>query len=119
MKADSEIASIALAFGCSADEARTAEYLGDSVYATHDGCQIWLRTFNGISVSNSIALEPEVVAELESYVEAFRNRPQTRITRTATCGECGGSGKRRIDGNDNITCPDCGGKGEWEEQVNG
>lgn len=75
MKSESEIAHIARSFGCSIEEAKTAEYLGDSVYATHDGYQVWLRTFNGIRVVDAIALEPTVLAELESYVEAFRSRP--------------------------------------------
>lgn len=38
-------------------------YLGDGVYASHDGFQFWLKTQSGMS----IALEPQVVAKLKAY----------------------------------------------------
>ena len=43
------------------------EYLGDGVYASFDGYQIWLRTprENG---DHTIALEPEVLRALKEYV---------------------------------------------------
>lgn len=41
------------------------EYLGDSVYASFDGYQIWLSTLNG----NRIAIEPKVWANLLKYRE--------------------------------------------------
>ena len=42
-------------------------YLGDAVYATHDGYHIWISTENGVAVTNSIALEPTVLAALDEY----------------------------------------------------
>jgi hypothetical protein len=36
---------------------------------------IWLTTENGISVTNQIALEPEVYARLVEYVDRLRARP--------------------------------------------
>lgn len=43
-------------------------YLGDGVYASFDGYQIWLRTLEG----NSIALEPSVYHALIDYAERLR-----------------------------------------------
>lgn len=49
-------------------------YLGDAVYAEYDGNSIILTTENGISASNTIYMEPEVLSELEKYVERLRRR---------------------------------------------
>lgn len=47
----------------------TAEiYLGDGVYARHDGFQIWLWTSDGVHRSSSIALEPNVIVSLAAYI---------------------------------------------------
>jgi hypothetical protein len=43
-------------------------YLGDGVYASFDGYQIWLDT-RGQHPKNSIALEPSVLQALEEYVK--------------------------------------------------
>ena len=50
------------------DQLKDSTYLGDAVYATFDGYQIWLHTSNGIEVTNSIALEPAVYDALVRYV---------------------------------------------------
>lgn len=42
-------------------------YLGDAVYASHDGYQIWLRTGDGND--QRIALEPQVLAALIDYAK--------------------------------------------------
>ena len=42
-------------------------YLGDGVYASFDGFQMWLETSNGIEITNSIALEPFVWQALLEY----------------------------------------------------
>lgn len=56
-------------------ERRDPTYLGDGVYAAHDGCQIWLRTDNadwyhpnprGVA---DIALEPDVLVALVRYAK--------------------------------------------------
>lgn len=49
--------------------ATTKRYLGDSVYATFDGYNIWLTTENGLlnDPSNLIALEPQVIGALLRY----------------------------------------------------
>jgi hypothetical protein len=45
------------------------EYLGDAVYAEFDRFgRIILTTEDGISVTNRIVLEPEVLAAFEDYV---------------------------------------------------
>lgn len=43
-------------------------YLGDGVYAKHDGYQIWLWTSDGVHSSSGIALEPNVIMALCSFV---------------------------------------------------
>jgi len=50
------------------------EYLGDSVYAEWDGLGVILTTENGMGPSNRIVLEPEVLAELDSYLARLRQR---------------------------------------------
>ena len=45
------------------------EYLGDGVYARFDGFQVWLTAENGISVTDEIALEPDVFTSLTRYFE--------------------------------------------------
>ena len=46
---------------------REQVYLGDGLYASFDGYQIWLRTSDGLSVTNTIALEPQVMKALSDY----------------------------------------------------
>ena len=46
-----------------------ARYLGDRVYAQHDGFQFWLYTFDGYKITNQIALEPEVAASFIAYTK--------------------------------------------------
>jgi len=43
-------------------------YLGDGVYVDFDGYQIVLTTEDGISVTNTIYLEPNIYASLVAYV---------------------------------------------------
>ena len=45
------------------------EYIGDGIYASFDGYQIWLRTSDGIRYTNEIALEPSVFNALIDYQE--------------------------------------------------
>lgn len=42
-------------------------YIGDGVYASFDGYQIILETQNGHETTNRIALENEVLQELDQY----------------------------------------------------
>jgi hypothetical protein len=43
-------------------------YIGDGVYAEYDGYNVWIYTSNGIEESIKIALEPEVLANLNNFV---------------------------------------------------
>ena len=45
-------------------------YLGDGVYAEFDGYGIKLTTENGVEVSNSIYVEPEVLRALVKFADA-------------------------------------------------
>ena len=49
-------------------------YLGDSVYAELKNGGIWLTTENGLPTdpSNKIFLEPEVLRELNDFVQSLR-----------------------------------------------
>ena len=49
-----------------------SEYIGDGVYAHKDKFgQLWVFTYNGINVTNSICLENEV---MESLIRFYNNR---------------------------------------------
>lgn len=52
----------------SREEAMTHEYLGDGVYATHDGEQVWLRTLEGAR----IALDRHALDALQGYRSGAR-----------------------------------------------
>jgi hypothetical protein len=47
-------------------------YLGDGVYASYDGYQIWLAVNH--HENNVVALEPEVFANLCKYVEMLKEK---------------------------------------------
>ncbi len=54
------------------------ECIGDAVYVDINDCgQIVLTTEDGISISNTIYLEPEVYGSLERYIEAARQVAQS------------------------------------------
>ncbi len=42
-------------------------YLGDGVYASFDGYQVWIWTSNGLRLSERIALEPSVLEALNRF----------------------------------------------------
>ena len=50
----------------------TKRYLGDSVYAEHDGYGITLTTENGAGPSNTIYLEPQVFHALTDWLNHLR-----------------------------------------------
>ena len=54
----------------SGDRQRPKVYLGDSVYAEHDGYGVILTTENGLPTdpSNTIYLEPSVLEQLRLFV---------------------------------------------------
>jgi len=43
------------------------EYIGDAVYVGKDGWQVWLVTYNGMNITNKIALEPEVLQAFDLW----------------------------------------------------
>jgi hypothetical protein len=49
-------------------------YLGDGVYANTDGYHVTITTENGISTTNTIHLDPEVMAALVSYQESLKSK---------------------------------------------
>lgn len=54
----------------------TKQYLGDGVYVDSNYGSIVLTTENGISVTNTIVLEPEVWDALKEYVYQARKELQ-------------------------------------------
>ena len=49
-------------------------YIGDGLYASFDGTQIWLQAYDGINVYNEVALEPHTLANFEEYVKELRHK---------------------------------------------
>ena len=47
-------------------------YIGDGVYAHHDGDQLVIETSNGIVVRDRIALDEHVLFALQEYAQYFR-----------------------------------------------
>lgn len=48
----------------------TKTYLGDGLYASHDGFQVKLTAENGVTATNTVYLEPEVVLALVKFLRA-------------------------------------------------
>ena len=61
------------------NDRRDPTYLGDGVYAAHDGNSIWLRANNadwyGLAMYGDIALEPGVLLGLIEYAERMGYLP--------------------------------------------
>lgn len=58
-------------------------YLGDGVYVDWDGYGLVLTTENGIAVTNTIVLEPDVYTALAAYVDRYvTHGSQTEATET-------------------------------------
>lgn len=55
-------------------------YLGDGVYVDYNGFGIILTTENGIETTNTIFLEPEVIAALDRYRERLERIAQQART---------------------------------------
>lgn len=49
------------------------EYIGDGVYAEASYGDLWLTTENGMEVTNSICLEPAVLAALLGFIERLKD----------------------------------------------
>jgi hypothetical protein len=54
------------------NEPYPSTYLGDGVYASHDGYQIWLAVNH--HENNVVALEPRVLAHLVQYAESLKEK---------------------------------------------
>ena len=48
-------------------------HIGDGVYASFDGGHVWLRTERDGGVIHEIALDPDVLRELETYCRMHFN----------------------------------------------
>lgn len=55
------------------------EYLGDGVYADFDGYHVVLYTHNGISRTNTICLEPEVVTKFADYYGRLERKLEAQL----------------------------------------
>lgn len=54
------------------NELKGSVYIGDAVFVSFDGYQIWLKTSNGLAVTNQIALPPDQIKGLFQFVESLR-----------------------------------------------
>ena len=64
-------------------------YIGDGVYAGHDGYQITLETSDGISVTNQIGLDSATVQGFKRYLEYAQEFYKDDQHRVGTgCEEC-------------------------------
>jgi hypothetical protein len=43
-------------------------YLGDGLYATYDGYQLWLIAYNGIEILNRVALDEHTYAAMLDFI---------------------------------------------------
>lgn len=50
-------------------DTKDATYLGDGLYVTHDGFQIWLFAANGAGVTDRVALEPAVLERFQKWLK--------------------------------------------------
>ena len=51
------------------DHWRDRQYLGDGVYAAHDGYQVWVCATDGVRSTPKVALERETLVSLLSYAQ--------------------------------------------------
>lgn len=57
------------------DRFQNVQYLGDAVYAGHDGYQVWIWTSDGENESMAIALERNTLGALASYAQRLGLMP--------------------------------------------
>lgn len=50
-------------------------YLGDGLYADFDGYQVRLFAHNGVSDTNEVFLEPDVLSAFLRYVDSLKGGP--------------------------------------------
>lgn len=58
------------------------KYLGDGVFADHDGWNVILTAEDGIRATDTIYLEPEVLAALRTYADRMRQLQKDEVART-------------------------------------
>lgn len=58
------------------------KYLGDGVYIDFDGYAVTLTTEDGISVQNTVYMEPTIVKNFQAYIEDL-NRLQFSVRKVA------------------------------------
>jgi len=54
------------------------EYLGDGVYAAHDGFGVWLTAEDGVRATDAIYLEPLVFKSLQRFMASMKEPAQER-----------------------------------------
>ena len=57
------------------DRSGTSQYLGDGVYAVHDGCGVWLTAEDGVVATDAIYLEFEVLVSLTEFIRRMMQPP--------------------------------------------
>lgn len=68
-------------------EPENETYLGDAVYASYDGFQVWLRTGDGND--QRIALDGPTYNALANYVEGLREAAKARAAALSAAAQAG------------------------------
>lgn len=71
---------------------KNKDYLGDGVYASDDGYHIILETSNGVSTTNQIYLESNVIQSLINFIARARNLEITAKRKPGCLGDVNGPG---------------------------
>lgn len=60
------------------ERVKAKRYLGDGAYVDFDGWNILLTAENGINVTNTVVLEPEVLSHFLEYIEELKTEIKLR-----------------------------------------
>lgn len=61
-----------------AKKLKGSTYIGDAVYISFDGYQVWLKTTDGLEITNQIALEPGALHTMLMYIERLKCEPDNK-----------------------------------------
>jgi len=87
------------------------EYLGDGAYVSFTGYSVVLTTEDGVSTTNRVVLEPQVLEHFEEWLERLRcDRDTPKQDKCPTCEGSGIESKQTWE-QPATNCEDCNGTG--------